>query len=73
MSDVHCPVCLIMSCKSDVSSSEKNSDQITKTEYAKCKWSPDLSNKYTASFNLEVIQQFQLHLSDILSQIINYN
>ena len=51
MSDGHCPVCLIMSCKSDVSS-ENNSDQITKneyikTEYVKCKWIPDLSNKYT--------------------------
>ena len=75
LSDVHCPVYIIMSCTKSVlkesSNVTLNTHEYKKTKNIKCRWEQDLSNEYTLSFNIEEIQNFQLQLNHILSQISN--
>ena len=66
MSDVHCPICLVMSCNGELPSGKVN-DCIDNSKYSvsnnvRCKWNEEMSEQYTLAFNLETIENFQNHL-----------
>ena len=71
MSDVHCPICLVMICKPTVSIKNDNCMHTdSKYEMDKritCKWKPELDNQYLSSFNMRNIQKFQQQLAAIIS------
>ena len=51
MSDVHCPICLVMSCNSDVSTDKAN-DYVDNSKYSvtknvRCKWNEEMSEQQT--------------------------
>ena len=56
MSDVLCPICLVMICKPTVSIKNENCMHTDrKYEMDKritCKWKPELDNQYLSSFNM---------------------
>ena len=58
LSDVHCPICVVMSCNGEVSSGNVN-DRIYNSKYSVSnnvrKWNEDMSEQYTSSFNMETI------------------
>ena len=73
LSDVHCPVCIVMSGKK-CSTIENNIGLVTHNEYLKTKhvkiaWKQELSNQYTHSFNVKEIEQFQSKLTHIMSEM----
>ena len=73
LSDVHCPVCIVMSGK-NCSTIENNIGLVTHNEYLKTKhvkiaWKQELSNQYTQSFNVKEIEQFQSKLTHIMSEM----
>ena len=70
MSDVHCPICLVMSCNSDVSTDKAN-DCIDNSKYSvttnvRCRWNEEMSEQYTLSFDMETIENFQIYLRNII-------
>ena len=73
MSDVHCPICLVMICKPTVSIKNDNCMHTDrKYEMDKritCTWKPELDNQYLSSFNMRNIQQFQQQLAAIISNM----
>ena len=73
LSDVHCPVCLVMSGKK-CAIIENNIDLVTHNEYLKTKhvkiaWKQELCNQYTQSFNVKEIEQFQSKLTPNISEM----
>ena len=73
LSDVHCPVCLVMSGK-NCATIENNIDLVTHNEYLKTKhgkiaWKQELCNQYTQSFNVKEIEQFQSKSTHIISEM----
>ena len=68
MSDVHCPVCLIISNESTVNDFEEriidNIDYNRKDKVV-IRWNQELSEQYTFAFNDENIAQFQKQLNDV--------
>ena len=73
LSDVHCPVCIVMSGKK-CSTIENNIGLVThngylKTKHVKIAWKQELSNQYTQSFNVKEIEQFQSKLTHIMSEM----
>ena len=73
MSDVHCPICLVMICKPTVSIKNDNCMH-TDRKYVMdkritCKWKPELDNQYLSSFNMRNIQKFQQQLAAIISNM----
>ena len=75
ISDVHCPICLVMLCKPTLSIKNDNfmhTDR--KYEMDKritCKWKPELDNKCLSSFNMRNIQKFQQQLAAIISTMFH--
>ena len=73
MSDVHCPICLVMICKPTASIKNDNCMHTdSKYEMDKritCKWKPELDNQYLSSFNMRNIQKFQQQLAAIISNM----
>ena len=66
MSDVHCPICLVISCNDEVISARVNdcidNSKYTVSKNVRCKWKEEMSEQYTISFNMEEIEKFQTHL-----------
>ena len=62
ISDVHCPICLVMICKPTVPIKNDNCmHTYSKYEMDKritCKWKPELDNQYLSSFNMRNIKKF---------------
>ena len=66
MSDVHCPICLTISCKKAVSNENEyiradNSDYITKKG--------NFRDDYTSAFNIDKIQRVISILTETLNKI----
>ena len=69
MSDVHCPIYLVMLCKPTVSNKNENVMH-TDIKYVIdkriiCRWKPELDDQYLSSFNIRHIQTFQQQLAAI--------
>ena len=73
MSDVHCPICLTISCNKTVSNENEyiradNSDYIIKKD-VKCRWKDDLRDDYTSAFNIDNIQRVNSILTETLTKM----
>ena len=73
MSDVHCPICLTISCNKTVSNENEytradNSDYITKKD-VKCRWKANLRDDYTSAFNIDNIQRVNSILTETLTKM----
>ena len=73
MSDVHCPICLVMLCTPTVSIKNENVMHIDRKyvidKRCMCRWKPELDDQYLSSFNMRNIQTFQQHLAGIISNM----
>ena len=73
MTDVLCPICLVMICKPTVSIKNENVmhtyRKYVMDQRITCKWKPELDNQYLSSFNMRHIQTFRQQLAAII--IIN--
>ena len=59
MSDVHCLICLTISCNNTVSNENERADDndyITKND-VKCRWEDNFRDDYTLAFNIDNIQR----------------
>ena len=73
MSDVHCPICLTISCNKTVSNEIEytradNSDYVTKKD-VKCRWKDILRDDYTSAFNIDNIQTVNSILPETLTKM----
>ena len=73
MSDVHCPICLTISCNKTASIENEyiradNSDYIIKKD-VKCRWKDDLRDDYTSAFNIDNIQRVNSILTETLTKM----
>ena len=75
ISDVHCPICLVLSSdrnvsceRVDTSIDSNNSDFIVKNN-TRCKWNDKLSNEYILSFNIDQINNLNVQLKNTLSSM----
>ena len=70
MSDVHYPVCVLLSCKESYKKDtylniKKNSKYCTKT-HAKIRWNQEHCEQYTLSFDIEHIKTLQDKLNTLV-------
>jgi len=74
MSDVHCPICLVLSSRNCIESERnfaQNVNDVSSNEYMiknqiSTKWNHDYSEQYTSSFDLEDIIDIQAQINKVI-------